>query len=81
FDGDQMAIHVPISEEAVREARELMLASKNILGPKDGEPIINPAQDIILGLYYLTMEKAAAIDGDKVVGEGKFFATYDEMLL
>ncbi|WP_280124609.1 DNA-directed RNA polymerase subunit beta' [Mycoplasmopsis bovis] len=81
FDGDQMAIHVPISDEAVREARELMLASKNILGPKDGEPIINPAQDIILGLYYLTMEKSVAIDGDKVVGEGKFFSTYDEMLL
>lgn len=58
FDGDQMAVHVPISKAAVREAQELMLASKNILGPKDGEPIINPSQDIILGLYYLTIEKS-----------------------
>ncbi|MBU4689705.1 DNA-directed RNA polymerase subunit beta' [Mycoplasma zalophidermidis] len=74
FDGDQMAVHVPISPEATREARELMLASKNILGPKDGEPIINPGQDMILGLYYLTMEKA----GTK--GEGKFFSTYEDMV-
>ncbi|QSF13434.1 DNA-directed RNA polymerase subunit beta' [Mycoplasma sp. Mirounga ES2805-ORL] len=74
FDGDQMAVHVPISDAAVREARELMLASKNILGPKDGEPIINPGQDIILGLYYLTMEEKG------VQGEGRFFATYDDML-
>ncbi|MBN4083418.1 DNA-directed RNA polymerase subunit beta' [Mycoplasma sp. CSL10137] len=75
FDGDQMAVHVPISDQAVREAKELMLASKNILGPKDGEPIINPSQDIILGLYYLTIEKPGA------KGEGKFFPTMDEMLL
>ncbi|BAP01000.1 DNA-directed RNA polymerase beta' chain [Mycoplasmopsis californica HAZ160_1] len=74
FDGDQMAVHVPISPEATREARELMLASKNILGPKDGEPIINPGQDMILGLYYLTMEKAGGL------GEGRFFATYEDML-
>ncbi|ENY70200.1 DNA-directed RNA polymerase beta' chain [Mycoplasmopsis bovigenitalium 51080] len=74
FDGDQMAVHVPISPEAAREARELMLASKNILGPKDGEPIINPGQDMILGLYYLTQEKPGAL------GEGKFFATYEDML-
>ncbi|WP_051617782.1 DNA-directed RNA polymerase subunit beta' [Mycoplasmopsis iners] len=74
FDGDQMAVHVPISDEAVREARELMLASKNILGPKDGEPIINPGQDIILGLYYLTMENPNAI------GTGSYFGSYNEML-
>ncbi|VEU75734.1 DNA-directed RNA polymerase subunit beta' [Mycoplasmopsis maculosa] len=81
FDGDQMAVHVPISDEAVREARELMLASKNILGPKDGEPIINPGQDIILGLYYLTMEKSIDLDGSKLAkGEGKFFATCQDML-
>lgn len=77
FDGDQMAIHVPISDEAVREARELMLASKNILGPKDGEPIINPGQDIVLGIYYLTMEKDAK-HGAK--NEGKYFATYNDMM-
>ncbi|WP_418763738.1 hypothetical protein [Mycoplasma todarodis] len=58
FDGDQMAVHVPISPAARREAKELMLANKNILGPKDGEPIINPSQDMILGLFYLTQEKA-----------------------
>ncbi|WP_025755592.1 DNA-directed RNA polymerase subunit beta' [Mycoplasmopsis cricetuli] len=74
FDGDQMAVHVPISEQALREARELMLASKNILGPKDGEPIINPSQDMILGLYYLTIEKSNA------KGEGNYYATYDDML-
>ncbi|MEA4162372.1 DNA-directed RNA polymerase subunit beta' [Mycoplasma sp. 4404] len=75
FDGDQMAVHVPISDQAVREARELMLASKNILGPKDGEPIINPSQDMILGLYYLTIEKAGQPN------EGKIFANYEEMML
>ncbi|MFV8477841.1 DNA-directed RNA polymerase subunit beta' [Mycoplasma sp. VS410B] len=75
FDGDQMAVHVPISDQAVREAKELMLASKNILGPKDGEPIINPSQDMILGLYYLTIEKA------NVKGEGNFYASFDDMML
>ncbi|KKB26944.1 DNA-directed RNA polymerase beta' subunit [Mycoplasmopsis meleagridis] len=75
FDGDQMAVHVPISDEAVREARELMLASKNILGPKDGEPIINPGQDIILGLYYLTMENKNA------TGTGSYFSSFDEMMI
>ncbi|UUM19650.1 MULTISPECIES: DNA-directed RNA polymerase subunit beta' [unclassified Mycoplasma] len=74
FDGDQMAVHVPISEQAVREVKELMLASKNILGPRDGEPIINPSQDMILGLYYLTVEKAGA------KGEGNFYATYNDMV-
>ncbi|MBZ4212667.1 DNA-directed RNA polymerase subunit beta' [Mycoplasma sp. U97] len=80
FDGDQMAIHVPISDQAIREARELMLASKNILGPKDGEPIINPGQDIILGLYYLTMEKSASKEPEAVKGEGKFFSSFEELM-
>ncbi|WP_041594033.1 DNA-directed RNA polymerase subunit beta' [Mycoplasma crocodyli] len=74
FDGDQMAVHVPISDQAVREAKELMLASKNILGPKDGEPIINPSQDMILGLYYLTMEKSGA------KGEGNYYSSFDDLL-
>ncbi|WP_341494834.1 DNA-directed RNA polymerase subunit beta' [Mesomycoplasma ovipneumoniae] len=74
FDGDQMAVHIPISPEAVRETRELMFADKNILGPKDGEPIVNPSQDMVLGLYYLSQEKAGA------KGEGSFFSSYDEML-
>ncbi|QZE12580.1 DNA-directed RNA polymerase subunit beta' [Mycoplasma sp. Ms02] len=72
FDGDQMAVHVPISDKAVRESRELMLASKNILGPKDGEPIINPSQDIILGLYYLTIEK------ENAKGEGSYYGSIED---
>ena len=74
FDGDQMAVHVPVSPEAIREARELMLANKNILGPKDGEPIINPSQDMLLGMYFLTGEKQGA------KGEGNFYSSYDEMI-
>ena len=74
FDGDQMAVHVPISPQAIVEARELMLANKNILGPKDGEPIINPSQDMVLGLYYLTLEKADA------KGEGRYFGSYEEVM-
>ena len=58
FDGDQMAVHVPLSKAAQQEARELMLASRNILGPKDGKPICTPSQDMILGNYYLTIEKS-----------------------
>ncbi len=56
FDGDQMAVHVPLSEEAKRESRVFMLASNNILSPKDGEPIVNPSQDMLLGMYYLSKE-------------------------
>lgn len=75
FDGDQMAVHVPVSDKAAQEARELLFANRNILGPKDGEPIINPSQDIVLGLYYLSIEKPEA------KGEGKFFPTYDALIL
>ena len=57
FDGDQMAVHVPLSQQAIAEARTLMLGAKNILGPKDGKPIVNPTQDMVLGNYYLTGEK------------------------
>ena len=60
FDGDQMAVHVPLSLEAQMEARTLMLASNNVLSPANGEPIIVPSQDIVLGLYYMTREKIAA---------------------
>lgn len=56
FDGDQMAVHVPLSEKAVKEARERMLSSKNLLKPADGEPIISPSKDMVLGVYYLTMD-------------------------
>ena len=72
FDGDQMAVHVPLSEEAQAEARVLMLASNNILNPKDGKPIVTPSQDMVLGNYYLTLE----VKGD--IGEGKVFSDYDE---
>jgi DNA-directed RNA polymerase subunit beta' len=75
FDGDQMAVHVPLSEEAQAEARVLMLASNNILNPKDGKPIVTPSQDMVLGNYYLTLEKA----GEK--GEGRVFGDFDEATL
>lgn len=75
FDGDQMAVHVPLSEEAQAEARVLMLASNNILAPKDGKPIVTPSQDMVLGNYYLTLEKA----GEK--GEGSYFSNFDEVML
>ncbi|WP_033161035.1 DNA-directed RNA polymerase subunit beta' [[Mycoplasma] collis] len=77
FDGDQMAVHVPISAEAIRESRELMLANRNILGPKDGEPIVNPTQDMILGLYYLTQELR---DDRQAKGEGNFYSTYNDLI-
>ncbi len=74
FDGDQMAVHVPLSTEAQAEARLLMLSTNNILAPKDGKPITTPTQDMVLGSYYLTLENP----GEK--GEGKIFCDYDEML-
>ncbi len=68
FDGDQMAVHVPLSIEAQLEARALMMSSNNILSPANGEPIIVPSQDVVLGLYYLTRESINA------QGEGMVFA-------
>ena len=73
FDGDQMAVHVPLSLEAQLEARTLMLASNNVLSPANGEPIIVPSQDIVLGLYYMTRERVNA------KGEGMLFANTDEL--
>ena len=75
FDGDQMAVHVPLSEEAQAEARLLMLGSGNILKPSDGKPIVTPAQDMVLGNYYITMEKA----GED--GEGRVFKDANEALM
>ena len=75
FDGDQMAVHVPLSEAAQREARELMLSSRNLLLPSSGEPTVSPTKDMVLGCYYLTVEK----DGRK--GEGKAFYDIDEVSL
>src|SRR5438045_7154193 len=59
FDGDQMAVHVPLSDKAVAEARALMLSTKNLLKPADGQPIVGPSKDMVLGNYYLTMDPTA----------------------
>ncbi len=75
FDGDQMAVHVPLSEEAQAEARLLMLGSNNILHPKSGDPIVTPSQDMVIGNYYITMEKA----GEE--GEGRVFKNENEALM
>lgn len=75
FDGDQMAVHVPLSAEAQAEARILMLAAQNILNPKDGKPVVTPSQDMVLGNYYLTLEREDAI------GEGAVFNDINEALL
>ncbi|MDM5196890.1 DNA-directed RNA polymerase subunit beta' [Fictibacillus enclensis] len=75
FDGDQMAVHVPLSAEAQAEARLLMLAAQNILNPKDGKPVVTPSQDMVLGNYYLTMERAGAI------GEGSVFKDANEAIV
>ena len=73
FDGDQMAVHIPLSVEAQLEARTLMMSTNNILSPANGEPIIVPTQDVVLGLYYMTRESAAAR------GKGMIFADVDEV--
>ena len=75
FDGDQMAVHVPITEEAQAEARILMLGANNILKPSDGKPIVTPGQDMVLGNYYITIEKAG------LPGEGRVFKSPDEVLM
>ncbi|MGY3724635.1 DNA-directed RNA polymerase subunit beta' [Granulicatella balaenopterae] len=75
FDGDQMAVHVPLSQEAQAEARLLMLAAQNILNPKDGKPVVTPSQDMVLGNYYITMEQAGR------VGEGMIFSDINEAMI
>ena len=75
FDGDQMAVHVPLSVEAQAEARFLMLASNNILKPQDGKPVVSPTQDMVMGCYYLTIVR------DGVKGEGKCFHSEDEAIM
>lgn len=75
FDGDQMAVHLPLSAEAQAEARLLMLSTNNILKPQDGKPVTTPTQDMVLGVYYLTMERP----GEK--GEGKYFSSPEEAIM
>jgi len=75
FDGDQMAVHVPITDEAQAEARILMLGANNILKPSDGKPIVTPGQDMVLGNFYITMEKAG------LPGEGRVYKDPDEALM
>jgi len=74
FDGDQMAVYLPLGEEAQMEARDLMASNKNLLKPQDGNPIVNPKQDIVLGCYWMTKE----VSGEK--GEGKYFASPNEAM-
>ena len=75
FDGDQMAVHVPLSQKAVWEARQLMLSTRNLLKPADGEPIISPSKDMVLGVYYLTKTD----DSRKQRGDGQVFSSMDEV--
>ena len=75
FDGDQMSVHLPLSQRAVTEARELMLSAVNLLKPADGEPVVGPTKDMVLGVYYLTMLE----DGVKHVGAGRAFSDIDEV--
>ena len=75
FDGDQMAVHVPLSMEAQAEARFLMLCANNILKPQDGKPVISPSQDMVIGCYYLSCIRPGA------KGEGRCFANEDEAMM
>ena len=86
FDGDQMAVHVPLSAEAQAEARILMLSANNLLKPQDGKPVTVPTQDMVLGSYFLTIEKEAQKDAEGniingVIGEGKVFGSTDEAVM
>ncbi|HHU90207.1 MAG TPA: DNA-directed RNA polymerase subunit beta' [Clostridiaceae bacterium] len=86
FDGDQMAVHVPLSAEAQAEARILMLSANNLLKPQDGKPVTVPTQDMVLGSYYLTIEKKAEYDADGnvtngVIGEGNSFCSPEEAIM
>jgi DNA-directed RNA polymerase subunit beta' len=75
FDGDQMAVHIPLSAKAQIEAQVLMMSTQNVLSPANGLPIVNPSQDIVLGCYYMTLEKVGA------KGEGRVFVSPEEVML
>ena len=80
FDGDQMAVHVPLSIEAQTEARTLIMANTNILTPASGKPTITPSQDMVIGIYYLTIEKPGCDDPEKFKGAGNIFASEEDAL-
>jgi DNA-directed RNA polymerase subunit beta' len=80
FDGDQMAVHVPLGQAAILEAQLLMLASHNMLNPQDGSPVTLPSQDMVLGLYYLTKERRSE-NGEKVKGEGRTYYSAEEVVI
>jgi DNA-directed RNA polymerase subunit beta' len=80
FDGDQMAVHVPLSIEAQTEARTLVMANTNILSPATGKPVITPTQDMVLGIYYLTIDKPNSDDSKLFRGAGSMFSSEDEAI-
>ena len=80
FDGDQMAVHVPLGQEAILEASMLMLSSHNILNPANGAPITVPSQDMVLGLYYLTKGRKSTTE-HAIIGEGKTFYSAEEVII
>ena len=80
FDGDQMAVHVPLSQTSILEAQLLMLSAHNMLNPQDGSPITLPSQDMVLGLYYLTKERKST-EKEKVKGEGSKFYSFEEVII
>ncbi|MCR5798653.1 MAG: DNA-directed RNA polymerase subunit beta', partial [Lachnospiraceae bacterium] len=82
FDGDQMAVHLPLSVEAQAEARFLMLSPNNLLKPSDGGPVAVPSQDMVLGVYYLTQERGTSVgDAEPVAGEGRYYKSLNEAIL
>ena len=81
FDGDQMAVHVPLSAEAQAEARLLMLASGNILNPKDGKPVVTPSQDMVLGSFYLTMDNKEEKGTGMILGVNEAVSAYQREAL
>jgi DNA-directed RNA polymerase subunit beta' len=81
FDGDQMAVHVPLSSAAQKEAKDLMLSTRNLLSAADGSPVVSPTHDMVLGCYYLTIEAEKMKGESAIVGEGKVFSSADEAIM
>ncbi|MEP6681532.1 MAG: DNA-directed RNA polymerase subunit beta', partial [Chloroflexota bacterium] len=81
FDGDQMAVHVPLSTAAQKEAKDLMLSTRNLLSAADGSPVVSPTHDMVLGCYYLTIEAEKMKGEAGIVGEGKVFSSADEAIM